>query len=129
MRHSANTSCWAYPHYAKAHSKEGARNGGGPQTDDSILENYNRTKKRMKRHTFHGGRLRKGHKIKVKMAVQDRDSNGKLIPDSYHIKHYYKRANLNAFESVHRRCAVSKRIARKRGLTASLSQRRVRFRR
>jgi hypothetical protein len=117
---AGNNANFYYVHFARAHYKENVLNGGGPQTDDSILENYNRTKKKMKSHTFHGGARRKGHKWKVKIAVQDRDQQGRLIPDSYHFKTYWRKAPIADFESVHRRCAISKRIARKRGALLSL---------
>lgn len=113
QRHTANKANWYYPHWARAHYLENASNGGAAQTDDTILENYNRAKKRLRNRVFKGGRRSSKETYTVKVAVQEYDAEGKPTGE-YLIKKYKRKAPMADFEAIHRRCAIGKRLERKK---------------
>ena len=145
QRHTGNTANWYYPHWARAHYKENALNGGAAQTDDSILETSNKVdrdpnpnpnpnlhphpvsrdpnpnphpnqeKKKLKRHVFNGGSRKKNKKWKVTIQVEDRDGDGKGL-GTYHTVSFYRRAMMADFAEVQRKHLIGKRIARKQQL-------------
>ena len=110
---TVNCANWYYPHWARTHYAENTLNtGGAQQTDDTIIENFNKTVQATKGYVFQGGRRSSSDTYEVRMQVEDRDEEGNGL-GTYSIKKYKKKAPVADFEAVQRRCAIGKRIMRR----------------
>eukprot|EP00966_Prymnesium_polylepis_P152734 3528037-Prymnesium_polylepis.1 len=113
---AGNNARWYYPHWVRAHYKETCVNGGAQQTDDTILENYNKNMKNLKGDLFHGGRRKSSKMWEVKILVEDRDEEGNGL-GTFSQRKYLRKAPMADLEALTRKSAIGKRIARSKPCT------------